>query len=56
MAKPAKIALNPQQDIAQFCQPLPLEAIYQPNLQRHEYYQQKREKFATLYQRIKDFH
>ncbi|MDY2796629.1 MAG: xylulokinase [[Pasteurella] aerogenes] len=55
-AKLAQIALNPQQDIAQFCQPLTLEATYQPNWQRHEYYQQKREKFSTLYQRIKDFH
>ncbi|SUU38507.1 xylulokinase [Actinobacillus seminis] len=54
-AKLAQIALNPKQDIAQFCQPLPLEAIYQPNLQRHEYYQQKRERFTNLYHQLRQF-
>ena len=54
-AKLAQIALNPQQDIAQFCQPLTLEATYQPNWQRHEYYQQKREKFAKLYHQLRQF-
>lgn len=53
-AKLAQIALHPTQDIAQFCQPLPLEAVYHPNLQRYEFYQQKREKFTALYQRIRE--
>lgn len=52
-AKLAQIALNPQQDIAQFCQPLELEAVYQPNRQRFEQYQEKRTKFAEIYQRVK---
>ncbi len=52
-AKLAQIALNPQQDIAQFCQPLELESVYQPNIQRFEQYQEKREKFAEIYQRVK---
>lgn len=52
-AKLAQIALNPQQDIAQFCQPLELEAVYQPNRQRFEQYQEKRAKFAEIYQRVK---
>lgn len=52
-AKLAQIALNPQQDIAQFCQPLALEAVYQPNLQYYEQYQAKRAKFAKLYQQVK---
>lgn len=52
-AKLAQIALNPQQDIAQFCQPLALEAVYQPNMHRYNYYQQKRQTFIELYQYIK---
>ncbi len=52
-AKLAQIALNPQQDIAQFCQPLALEAVYQPNSQRYEQYQIKRVKFAELYKHLK---
>ncbi|MBF0784613.1 xylulokinase [Muribacter muris] len=52
-AKLAQMALNPNQSISQFCQPQPLEAIYQPNLQRYEQYQMKREKFKALYQRLK---
>ncbi|AWI50304.1 xylulokinase [Actinobacillus porcitonsillarum] len=53
-AKLAQIALNPKQDIAQFCQPLVLEAVYQPNMHRYNYYQQKRQKFIELYQHIKN--
>lgn len=53
-AKLAQIALNPQQDIAQFCQPLALEAVYQPNMHRYNYYQHKRQKFIELYQHIKN--
>lgn len=52
-AKLAQIALNPTQDIATFCQPLALEAVYQPNPQRSAFYAEKREKFAELYQRLK---
>ncbi len=52
-AKLAQIALHPQQDIAAFCQPLPLEAVYQPDLQRHDFYRQKRTAFTELYQRLK---
>lgn len=52
-AKLAQIALNPEQDIANFCRPLPLEKIYQPNSARYAEYQAKREKFAELYQRVK---
>lgn len=53
-AKLAQIALNPQQDIAQFCQPLALEAVYQPNMHRYNYYQHKRQKFIELYRHIKN--
>ncbi len=52
-AKLAQIALNPNRDIAEFCQPLPLEQVYQPNPARHAEYQTKRQKFAELYQRLK---
>ncbi|MFA9488058.1 MULTISPECIES: xylulokinase [unclassified Mannheimia] len=52
-AKLAQIALNPNQDIATFCQPLPLEQVYQPNPVRYAEYQEKRQKFAEIYQRLK---
>lgn len=52
-AKLAQIALNPNQDIAAFCQPLPLEQVYQPNPARYAEYQEKRQKFAEIYQRLK---
>lgn len=52
-AKLAQIALNPNEDIANFCQPLPLEAVYQPNRSKFAEYQDKRSKFAEIYQRLK---
>ncbi|VEI47696.1 sugar (pentulose and hexulose) kinase [Actinobacillus equuli] len=52
-AKLAQIALNPNEDIANFCQPLPLEAVYQPNCSKFAEYQDKRSKFAEIYQRLK---
>ncbi|MDY2948142.1 MAG: xylulokinase [Mannheimia varigena] len=52
-AKLAQIALNPNQDIAVFCQPLPLEQVYQPNPNRYAEYQEKRQKFSEIYQRLK---
>lgn len=52
-AKLAQIALNPNQDISSFCQPLPLEAVYRPNPQAGEFYAEKRVKFAEIYQRLK---
>lgn len=52
-AKLAQIALNPQQDIANLCQPLALEAVYTPNKQRTEYYAKKRMKFSEIYRSIK---
>lgn len=52
-AKLAQIALNPEQDIATFCQPLTLEETYQPNSVRYAEYQVKRQKFNELYQRLK---
>lgn len=52
-AKLAQIALNPNEDIANFCQPLPLEAVYQPNRSKFAEYQAKRSKFAEIYQRLK---
>ncbi len=52
-AKLAQIALNPNQDIATFCQPLPLEQVYQPTPARYAEYQQKRQKFTELYRRLK---
>ncbi|MDU8925078.1 xylulokinase [Pasteurellaceae bacterium LIM206] len=52
-AKLAQIALNPQEDIATFCRPLPLEAVYQPNLRQTAYYAEKRVKFTRLYQCVK---
>ena len=52
-AKLAQIALNPNEDIANFCQPLSLEAVYQPNPKQTAFYAEKRQKFAELYQRLK---
>ena len=52
-AKLAQIALNPNEDIATFCPALNLEATYQPNPKRYAYYQEKRERFAAIYQRLK---
>ena len=52
-AKLAQIGLNPQADIAEFCRPLPLEAVYRPNAQNTERYTEKRVKFAELYRRVK---
>lgn len=52
-AKLAQIALNPHEDIANFCRPLPLEAVYRPNAERTAYYAEKRAKYAALYQRLK---
>ncbi|URL02169.1 xylulokinase [Avibacterium sp. 20-126] len=52
-AKLAQIALNPMQPLADYCKPLPLENIYQPNSQIYQQYQQKREKYHQLYQRLK---
>lgn len=54
-AKLAQIALNPKQDIAQFCQPLPLVAVYQPHQEKYKEYQQKHEKFTRLYYQLSDF-
>lgn len=52
-AKLAQIGLNPQADIAEFCRPLSLEAVYRPNAQNTERYTEKRVKFAELYRRVK---
>lgn len=52
-AKLAQIALNPNEPVANFCQPLPLEAVYQPNADKFAYYQEKRAKYAEIYQRLK---
>lgn len=54
-AKLAQIALNPNQDIASLCQPLPLEQVYQPNPTRYAEYQEKRQYFVAIYQQLKDF-
>nr|ACH87161.1 xylulokinase [Actinobacillus succinogenes] len=52
-AKLAQIALNPNENIADLCQPLPLEAVYRPRAERAAYYAEKRAKYAQLYQRLK---
>lgn len=52
-AKLAQIALSPNSSIEQFCQPLPLEAVYQPRENQTALYAEKRAKFAELYQRLK---
>lgn len=52
-AKLAQIALYPNEDLANFCQPLPLEAVYQPNLAKTEFYAEKRVKYGHIYQRLK---
>ncbi|MCK3655091.1 xylulokinase [Pasteurellaceae bacterium Macca] len=52
-AKLAQIALNPTENIATFCQLLPLEQVYQPNRDRFSEYQAKREKFAEIYRKLK---
>ena len=52
-AKLAQIAMNPHENLANFCQPLQLEAVYQPNPSRSAFYAEKRAKFAELYRRLK---
>lgn len=52
-AKLAQIALSPNTPIEQFCQPLPLEAVYQPRADYTARYAEKRVKYAELYQRLK---
>ncbi|MFZ7159465.1 xylulokinase [Avibacterium gallinarum] len=54
-AKLAQIALNPKEEISTYCRHLPLEEVYTPNAQAHEQYQQKRERYHQLYQRLKGF-
>ncbi|UXN36664.1 xylulokinase [Avibacterium paragallinarum] len=54
-AKLAQIALNPKEEISTYCRNLPLEEVYTPNPQAHEQYQQKRERYHQLYQRLKGF-
>ncbi|MDO4430083.1 MAG: xylulokinase [Lonepinella koalarum] len=54
-AKLAQIALHPNEDMTTFCQPLPLEAIYQPRENQTALYAEKRAKYAALYQRLKGF-
>ncbi|TNG92426.1 xylulokinase, partial [Pasteurellaceae bacterium USgator11] len=54
-AKLAQIALNPDKAIADFCPPLVLEHIYQPNPARQAYYHSKKARFNQLYQRLKGF-
>lgn len=51
-AKLAQIALKLEQDISTFCQPLPLEKIYQPHPSDYAKYQEKRQKFMEIYQRL----
>lgn len=52
-AKLAQIALSPSSNIEQFCQPLPLEAVYQPRPEHTARYAEKRAKYAEIYQRLK---
>ncbi|WP_439234263.1 xylulokinase [Lonepinella koalarum] len=52
-AKLAQIALNPTADLAELCQPLPLEKVYQPNKDKWALYQEKRAKFGEIYRRLK---
>lgn len=54
-AKLAQIALHPNEEIATFCQPLPLEAVYEPNSEHTAFYAEKRAKYTELYQRLKGF-
>ncbi|SUU97783.1 Xylulose kinase [Avibacterium paragallinarum] len=54
-AKLAQIALNPKEEISTYCRNLPLEEVYTPNAQVYEQYQQKRERYHQLYQRLKGF-
>ncbi|HBO38275.1 MAG TPA: hypothetical protein DD638_06390 [Pasteurellaceae bacterium] len=49
-----QIALNPNDAIAEFCRPLPLEAVYQPDPQKTAFYMSKRAKFAELYRCVKE--
>lgn len=52
-AKLAQLAVNRKTKIENICQPLLLERCYQPNLSCYQYYVEKRERFALLYQRLK---
>ncbi|PJG84856.1 xylulokinase [Conservatibacter flavescens] len=52
-AKLAQIALNPTALLRDICKPLPLEQVYEPNLARHQQYQEKRARFAEIYARLK---
>lgn len=53
VAKLAMLAVNRQTSIENICKPLLLERCYQPNLSRYQYYVEKRERFALLYQQLK---
>ncbi|WKT01060.1 xylulokinase [Gallibacterium salpingitidis] len=52
-AKLAQMALYPEQDVADFCPPLQLEARYTPDPQQFKHYREKYEKFKQLYQHVK---
>ncbi|MDH2998340.1 xylulokinase [Pasteurellaceae bacterium LFhippo2] len=52
-AKLAQIALNPNEDISTFCPELNLEGVYETNPNKYAYYQEKRARFAELYEKLK---
>lgn len=54
-ARLAKMALNPHTPIDLICQAPPIEAVYEPNQARYDYFQEKLEKFTELYQRLATF-
>lgn len=52
-ARLAQMAVNPNESIGSICQSPPIETIYNPNLERYEYFQEKQQRFAQLYENIK---
>jgi xylulokinase len=52
-ARLARIALNPDLDIAQLLPPLPLEQVHQPDPARHGEHTERRETFTALYGQLR---
>ncbi|WP_455385714.1 xylulokinase [Acidihalobacter prosperus] len=52
-ARLARIAVEPQRDIAQLLPPLSLEQIHRPDADRHARYAERRETFGELYRQLR---
>lgn len=52
-ARLARLAMEPDRDIAQLLPPLPLEQVHLPDADRHARYAERRETFRTLYRQLR---